>query len=98
MVQGDAYSIDITIKNLGKAVPIETVEKVEVTLLNLTRSYPEEVTYSDGKFHFPVTQTETFKLPPVCPMQVRVKFTGGDVVGSMIQTVKVAGAISKAVL
>ena len=31
-------------------------------------------------------------------MQVRVKFTGGDVVGSMIQTVAVAGAISKAVL
>ena len=34
----------------------------------------------------------------MCPMQVRVKFTGGDVVGSMIQMVEVAGAISKAVL
>lgn len=98
MVQGDAYSIDIAIKNMGEAIPIETVEKVEVTLLNLTRSYPEEVTYSDGKFHFPITQQETFKLPPMCPMQVRVKFTGGDVVGSMIQMVEVAGAISKAVL
>lgn len=98
MVQGDTYSIDITIKNLGEAIPIDTVEKVEITLLNLTRSYPEEVTYSDGKFHFPVTQTETFKLPTVCPMQVRVKFTGGDVVGSLIQMVEVAGAISKAVL
>ena len=71
---------------------------MEVTLLNLTRSYPEEVTYSDGKFHFPITQQETFKLPPMCPMQVRVKFIGGDVVGSMIQMVEVAGAISKAVL
>ncbi len=53
MVQGDAYSIDITIKNLGEAIPIDTVEKVEVTLLNLTRSYPEEVTYSDGKIPLP---------------------------------------------
>ena len=31
-------------------------------------------------------------------MQVRVKFTGGDVIGSRIQMVEVAGAISKAVL
>ena len=98
MVQGDAYSIDITITNLGEAIPIDTVEKVEVTLLKLTRSYPEEVTYSDGKFHFPVTQAETFKLPSVCPMQVRVKFTGGDVVGSPAQTVNVAAALSRAVL
>lgn len=98
MTQGDAYNLEISITNRGEALDVETVEKVEVTLLNLTRSYPEEVTYSDGKFHFPVTQTETFKLPPVCPMQVRVKFTGGDVVGSMIQMVEVAGAISKAVL
>lgn len=98
MVQGDAYSIDVTVKNQGEPLAVENVELVEITLLNLTRSYPDEVTYSDGKFHFPVTQEETFRLPPVCPMQVRVKFTGGDVVGSRIQMVEVAGAISKAVL
>lgn len=98
MVQGDAYSIDITIQNQGQPLSVDGVELVEVTLLNITRSYPEEVTYSDGKFHFPITQQETFKLPPMCPMQVRVKFNGGDVIGSRIQMVEVAGAISKAVL
>lgn len=98
MVQGDAYSIDVTVKNQGEALAVDNVEQVEITLLNLTRSYPEDVTYSDGKFHFPITQEETFKLPPVCPMQVRVKFTGGDVIGSKIQMVEVAGSISKAVL
>ena len=98
MVQGDAYSIDVTVKNQGEPLAVENVERVEITLLNLTRSYPDEVTYSDGTFHFPVTQEETFRLPPMCPMQVRVKFTGGDVVGSRIQMVEVAGAISKAVL
>ena len=51
MVQGDAYSIDITIKNLGEAIPIDTVEKVEVTLLNLTRSYPEEGTSFVSTMH-----------------------------------------------
>ena len=98
MVQGDAYSIDVTVSNQGEPLAVENVEQVEITLMNLTRSYPDEVTYSDGKFHFPVTQEETFRLPPMCPMQVRVKFTGGDVVGSRIQMVEVAGAISKAVL
>ena len=98
MTQGDAYNLEISITNRGEALDVETVEKVEVTLLNLTRSYPEEVTYSDGKFHFPVTQTETFKLPPACPMQVRVKFKGGDVIGSPAQTVNVAAALSRAVL
>ena len=98
MVQGDAYSIDVTVSNQGEPLAVENVEQVAITLLNLTRSYPDEVTYSDGKFHFPVTQEETFRLPPMCPMQVRVKFTGGDVVGSRIQMVEVAGAISKAVL
>lgn len=98
MVQGDAYSIDVTIKNQNESLHIENVELVEITLLSITRSYPNEVTYSDGKFHFPITQEETFALPTLCPMQVRVKFSGGDVVGSEIQMIKVAGAISKAVL
>lgn len=98
MVQGDAYSIDVTVSNQGEPLAVENVEQVAITLLNLTRSYPDEVTYSYGKFHFPVTQEETFRLPPMCPMQVRVKFTGGDVVGSRIQMVEVARAISKAVL
>ena len=98
MTQGDAYNLEISITNRGEALDVETVEQVEVTLLNLTRSYPEEVTYADGKFLFPVTQAETFRLPPMCPMQVRVKFKGGDVIGSPAQTVNVAAALSRAVL
>lgn len=98
MTQGDAYNLEISITNRGEALDVETVEQVEVTLLNLTRSYPEEVTYSNGKFLFPVAQAETFRLPPMCPMQVRVKFKGGDVIGSPAQTVNVAAALSRAVL
>lgn len=98
MVQGDAYNIDITIRNYGEPVTADDVETVEITLLSITRLYPGDVTYSDGKFHFPVSQEETFRLPSICPMQVRVKYTGGDVVGSQIQTVNVASSISKVVL
>ena len=51
-----------------------------------------------GKFHFPLTQTETFGLPTVCPMQVRVKFPSGDVIGSEMQRLDVKRALSRKVI
>ena len=98
MVQGDAYSIDVEISNNGILLTADDVSLVEVTLLNLIKTYPGEVTFSDGKFHFPVTQTETFCLPTLCPMQVRVKFPGGDVIGSEMQRIDVKHALSRAVI
>ena len=99
MTQGDSYSIDITIENEGKTLDISEIELVEITLLNLTKTYPEEVSFSDGAFHFPLSQEETMNLVPLlCPMQVRVKFTSGDVIGSEIQKIDVQRVLSKAVL
>ena len=98
MTQGDAYNIELSITNQGEALDVEQVEAVEVMLGGLRRIYSEEVSCSNGKFLFPVTQEETFKLPPSCPMQVRVKFKGGDVIGSPSRMVNVAASLSKAVL
>lgn len=33
MVQGDAYSLAVTVKNNGQAVEIDDIEKIEMTLL-----------------------------------------------------------------
>ena len=63
MVQGDAYSIDVEITNEGQTLSPPAVSLVEIALLNLVKTYPGDVTFSDGKFHFPLTQTETFGLP-----------------------------------
>ena len=52
MVQGDAYSLGVTIKNNGQAVEIDDIEKVEMTLLYLQKYYPGKITYEDGKFYF----------------------------------------------
>lgn len=71
---------------------------VEISLLYLQKSYPGEIGYEDGKFLFPLTQQETFRLPKLCQMQVRVKFKSGDVIGSEIKQIDVAHALSKAVL
>ena len=51
---------------------------------------------ADG--YVPLTQQETFNLPKTCQMQVRVKFTSGDVIGSPIQQIDVLHALSKVVL
>lgn len=98
MVQGDSYSIDVEIKADGTPIDVSIIETVECTLFSIKKYYPEEITYSDGKFHFPVTQEETFHLPAVCPMQVRVKFLSGDVVGSIRKDVEVCKVISRVVL
>ena len=98
MVQGDAYSIEVEITNEGQTLSPPAVSLVEIALLNLVKTYPGDVTFSDGKFHFPLTQTETFGLPTVCPMQVRVKFPSGDVIGSEMQQIDVKRALSRAVI
>lgn len=98
LVQGDSYNLIVTIKNKGQPLDVASVEKVEISLLYLQKSYPGEIGYEDGKFLFPLTQQETFRLPKLCQMQVRVKFRSGDVIGSEIKQVDVAHALSKAVL
>lgn len=98
MVQGDAYSIDVEITNEGQTISPPDVSLVEIALLNLVKTYPGKITFSDGKFHFPLMQTETFGLPSVCPMQVRVKFPSGDVIGSEMQRLDVKRALSRKVI
>ena len=54
MVQGDAYSIEVEITNEGQTLSPPAVSLVEIALLNLVKTYPGDVTFSDGKFHFPL--------------------------------------------
>ena len=98
MVQGDEYSLDITISNRGEALDIEDVAEIEFTLLNLVKMYPGAVSYANGKFKFPLTQEETFKLPPICPMQIRVKFRSGDIIGSEMKKISVKNSLSRTVI
>lgn len=98
MVQGDAYSLEVKINNGGVALDMTAVSLVEITLANRVKTYPGKVTYSDGVLHYPLTQEETLGLPPVCQMQVRVKFKGGNVIGSAIKQIDVLRALSKAVI
>ena len=69
----------------------------------LRKLYPGEVEYDAeaGEFRLPLTQEETFALPPgaALPLDVRVKFAGGEVLGSArMGAVAVCDAISGEVL
>ncbi len=82
--QGDAYSIPVVLKLNGKTVDAAAVEQVEFMLgSHIRRMYPGQVKCEEGVFYFPLTQAETLALPArlTLPLDVRVKFIGGDVVG-----------------
>lgn len=96
--QGDQYRIAIAIKFNGEAVDISKVEKVEITLHNRTKLYPEDITYSDGVFLYPVTQEETFSLPRIVEAQVRVKFKNTDIFTSPTEQIDVIRSLSKEIL
>lgn len=96
--QGDQYSIAMAIKFNGEPVDIHNVEKVEITLHNRTKLYPEEVAFSDGVFLYPVTQEETFSLPRIVEAQVRIKFKNANVYTSPTKQVDVIRSLSKEIL
>ena len=98
MVQGDEYNIDITITSEDVPLDIDDIEVVEVRLSSIRKCYPGAISYSDGVFHIPISQSETLRLTQNSKMQVRVKFKSGDVIGSEAMPVDVAYSLSKEIL
>ncbi len=83
--QGDAYSIPVELQLNGSAVDIAEVSAVEFMLGRHIRAvYPGGATYDDGVFYVPVTQKQTAALAAglELPLDIRVKFNGGSVIGA----------------
>lgn len=99
IMQGDAYSVPINITAGGTVIDDTMAETVEVMIGFIRKTYPEEITFSDGSWLFPLTQDETFKLSSFQQtVQVRVKFNSGEVIGAVVGSVQIAGSNSKEVL
>lgn len=82
IMQGDAYSIPITIKSDGAEIDSAVVEAVEIIIGFIKKVYPGEITFNNGAWHFPLRQEESAKLSRGrTSVQVRVKFHDGNVVG-----------------
>ncbi len=101
MMQGDGYGLPIEIFRAdGTPVTDTEVTDVEVTLGSLRKTYKlGEVTFSDGKWFFPVTQQETFSLEAQRQRcQVRILWPDGTVEGVSLGEILVTESLSREVL
>ena len=86
MYQGDQYSIPVYVTSQGTYLDLSEISTVEITLHNITKKYPGEVTYDSdsGAFLFPMTQKESFSLPKKKRLyaQSRIMYNDGTIYGT----------------
>lgn len=98
IMQGDAYSIPIRIRSGNVEITPDMVESIEFVIGSITKSYPNEVSFTDS-WQFPLTQEESFQLSPnMQPLQIRIKFLSGEIIGRKYGCISIESSISKAVL
>lgn len=101
MMQGDSYSLGISIlNNAGSPVTPDDIRDLEITIGNLRKTYLNaQVTYSNGVWLFPLSQKETFRYWPAhVKAQVRLVWANGVVEGKPLYGVRIDESISKEVL
>ena len=101
MMQGDSYSLGIRIlNNAGNPVTPDDVKDIEISIGHLIKSYRNaELIYSDGRWLFPLSQSETFDYwPSAVKAQARVVWANGIIEGKPIYGVRINESISKEVL
>ncbi|MDO4280805.1 MAG: hypothetical protein Q4C56_04160 [Peptococcaceae bacterium] len=105
--QGDQYALGIRLTAEGEALDISAIADVEICLGTLVKHWRAEgasEVQHDAEasvFYFPLSQAETFafkKLGRKVPLDIRVKYTTGDVVGIRPQKIDVIESISKEVI
>lgn len=97
--QGDAYKLAVTLTDEnGAPLTPDDVSKVEISIGNVTKQYPDEVTYDDGAFLMPITETDSHSMSGILPTQVRVLFPSGEVSSASLGFMHVVMSVSKSVL
>ncbi len=84
--RGDACSLAINVSLNGEGLNLADTELIEIYVGSVRKTYPGDVVFSeiDGKLYFPISQRETFSFRggDAVPVDVRVRFKGGDVLGT----------------
>ena len=103
--RGDAYNMAVVLILSGEEVKEEDLDMLQAVEFmvgdRIRKVYPEEVLFGDGAFLVPLTQEETFDLEAGVglPVDVRVHFAGGDVLGmKKVLTLRVVDSLSEVVL
>ena len=83
--QGDQYPIPVSLFFNDEIINPEDISAVEFVIGGYRKLYPGEVTYDSDEnvFIVPLTQEETFSWEADSSVEfdIRIKFTGGSVVG-----------------
>lgn len=99
IMQGDSYQKPFTLRTLdGTLITPEMVTALVLSIGNLSRQYPGDITYADGKWLFPLSQAQTFGMKGILPIQVRVLFQDGSVFGGNGAPVSVLPAVNRGIL
>ncbi len=102
MMKGDAYSLPISIETADGVATAESFEEVEVCIGTGIRKTltSGEITFDTERalFLIPITQEETFALKGRARVNIRCKYSGGDVVGIDLGVLEFAPSLSKEVL
>ena len=98
MVQGDKYSLPITLKDAnGNKITPDLVIGVKVKLGDYMDAYPDgSITYDESsqKWLVPLTQALTLSMKNI-RCQAQVKFNSGEIFGSVPQVKSISEGIIK---
>lgn len=102
VMQGDAYSIPVTIKSgNGTLITPEIAACVEITVGQFAKRWPGQVTFDEktGEWKFPMTQNQTFRFTPgAAVVQARVVFQDGSIMGGSGDPMRVEQSASRGTL
>lgn len=99
--QGDAYSLAVTLTDEdGTTLTPNDVSKVEISIGNLTKTFPGEVEYDseNGLFRMFITETDSHSMRGILPTLVRVLFPTGYVSSATFGYVYAVASVSNTIL
>ena len=85
---------------IAEAAPVSQESDATEFIASMKKKYSDaQVSYRDGKWMFPMSQSETFGCLPAAPKaQVRVKWANGVIEGKPLYGIRIGESISKEVL
>ena len=99
MTQGDKYAVPFMLQALdGTLITPDIVKTVVLNLGSLSRQYPGNVTYENGKWMMPLTQKQTFAMRGYVEPQARVEFSDGSIFGGSGESIDVVKALSRGII
>lgn len=101
IMQGDQYAVSFSIKDKsGTVITDDELRDIEITVGPFTKHRPQ-VSYDAEQqmWEFPLTQQETFRMDgEEVPVQLRLAFNNGDVIGVTLKNIKITPSLSREVL